>query len=95
MPFQKYVFSCHRQHIDRYTSPALMRFRLYTKRFENNVHATNTRGCNIFGHRFHFDAFSTVFGHSTLIRQAMRFRLIHFQELFQIDAFPMKTRSAY
>ena len=47
MPFQKYVFSCHRQHIDRYTSPALIRFRLYTKRFENNVHATNTRACNI------------------------------------------------
>ena len=24
------------------------------------MHATNTRACDIFGHRFHFDAFSPV-----------------------------------
>ena len=67
MRFQKYAFRCHRKHIDRFVSPVLMRFRPYTKTFENDVYATNTRACNIFGPRFRLDAFSTVFGPSTLI----------------------------
>ena len=27
------------------------------------AHATNTCACDVFGHHFHFDAFSTVFDH--------------------------------
>ena len=50
-------------------------------------HATNTIACDIFGHRFHFDAFSTFFDGSHLHDMLC----IRFQESFQIDAFSMKT----
>ena len=45
------------------------------------------RACDIFGHHFSFDAFSTV--HTNAI--CTRFRFDHFQERFQINAFSMKT----
>ena len=43
--------------------PIATQVKLYT-------HATMTHACHIFSHRFHFDAFSTVF---TLIGYNMRF----------------------
>ena len=62
----------------RVHTTVLMRFRLSTlKRLktielhfvtyvELYTHATNTRACDIFGHRFHFDAFKTVHSTGTL-----------------------------
>jgi len=38
---------------------------------ELDVHATITCPCNIFGHHFHFDAFSTV--HTNSIHMCSRF----------------------
>ena len=61
--------------------PIATQVKLYT-------HATMTHACHIFGHRFHFDAFSTVF---TLIGYVFVFVLIDFQERFYIDAFSMKA----
>ena len=52
--------------------PIATQVKLYT-------HATITHACNIFGHRFHFDAFLTVF---TLTGYVRVFVLIHFQERF-------------
>ena len=61
-----------------------MRFRLSTlkcsktiklyvvKEVELYAHATDTRTCDIFIHRFHFDAFSTV--HTNTIAICTRFR---------------------
>ena len=66
-------FRCHRKRIDRsrlhYRLDAFLT--VHTKPFEIielhvvthvvcHGHATNTRACDIVGHRFHFDAFSTV-----------------------------------
>ena len=57
----------------RFPTTILMHFQLSTlkrsKTIELHVvtqvelyaHASNTRACDIFGHRFHFDAFFTVF----------------------------------
>ena len=42
------------------------------KEVELYAHATHTRTCNIFGHRFHFDAFSAI--HTNAIAISMRFR---------------------
>ena len=86
MRFQKYAFSLlwktHRS--IRVHTTVLMRFRLSTlkrsktiklyvvKKVELYAHATNTRTCDIFGHRFHFDAFSTV--HTNTVAISMRFR---------------------
>ena len=53
--------------------PIATQVKLYT-------HATMTHACHIFSHRFHFDAFSTVF---TLIGYVCVFVLI--------DAFSMKA----
>ena len=52
--------------------PIATQVKLYT-------HATMTHACHTFGHRFHFDAFSTVF---TLIGYVLVFVLIDFQERF-------------
>ena len=68
----------------RVHTTVLMRFRLsalkrsktiklyVVKKVELYAHATNTRTCDIFGHRFHFDAFSTV--HTNTVAISMRFR---------------------
>ena len=32
------------------------------------MHSTNTRTCNIFGHLFHFDAFSTCYADTICMR---------------------------
>ena len=68
---------------------------VHTKTLESDkiarcyAHATNTRACDIFGHRFRcvFDS------PHRLIRYVFVFVPTHFQELFQIDAFSMKTLS--
>ena len=61
--------------------------------------AANTPACDIVGHRFHFDAFSTVFDHPHeyyylhVCQCVWIFVLIHFQECFQMiifDAFSVK-----
>ena len=51
-------------------------------------HATNTRACDLFGHRFHFDSCLTV--HTSTIHVCV-FVLMYFQERFQIDAFSVKA----
>ena len=89
------VFRCHKKNASIDSRPHY-RFDAFltahTKTFENDkitccdvsstpyVHATNTCACDIFRHRFHFKAYSTIL-----------FVLIHFQERFQIDAFTKKT----
>ena len=47
---------------------------------------TNMRVCDIFGHRYNFDAFSTMFDRP-LIPEVCVFDLIPFQGRFQIGAF--------
>ena len=53
--------------------PIATQVKLYTQ-------ATMTHACHIFGHRFHFDEFSTVF---TLLGYVFVFVLIDFQERFK------------
>ena len=70
MCFQKYAFKLSsKTHLSiRVHATILMRFRLSklkrsktrVKKVELYAHATNIRTYDIFGHRFHFDAFSTV-----------------------------------
>ena len=55
------------------------------------VPATNTCACDVFGHHFPVDAFSTVFDHPHLYDMHTFFILSHFQERFQIYEFSMKT----
>ena len=52
---------------------------------ELSAHATDTRACDIFGNRFHFDAFSTAYTNPTCIN----FVLILCQVCFQIDRLSM------
>ena len=61
------------------------------------ANATNTRSCDIFGHRIHFGFFFTVFDrpkyYDMSILTRCIFVLIHLPERFQIDAIPIKTLS--
>ena len=82
MFFQKYAFSLPpKQHRSiRVHTTVLMRYRLSTlkrlKTIELHVvkyvllyaHAADTRACDIFGHHFHFDVFSTVQTNTTCVR---------------------------
>ena len=87
MRSQKYAFSLlsktHRS--IRVHTTVLMRFRLSTlkrsktikfyvvKEVELYAHATNTRTYDIFGHRFHFDAFSAIHANAIAISMCFRF----------------------
>ena len=82
MFFQKYAFSLSpKKHRSiRVHTTVLMRYRLSTlkrlKTIELHVvkyvllyaHAADTRACDIFGHHFHFDVFSTVQTNTTCVR---------------------------
>ena len=55
--------------------------------------ATNTRACDIFGYRFHFDTFSTVFDHLLLNDMYAFLFWTTFKSVFKTILFSVKTLS--